>query len=184
MMKKSFWMTSGVMLLGCGLCLAQSEQPSLGELAKENKTAHKAGKTFTEADLTSTRTNATEAVTAAPAAASDERTGSTASNEKKDNAKETGPAGKDRPAVTELTKQAESYRQERDTWKSSAKRYEALLANETNDFRRQMYQDAIENDKKNIAFYQQKLDQAQSELVNAQKPVSSGSSGGAGVSQH
>jgi hypothetical protein len=85
--------------------------------------------------------------------------------------------------VAELKKQVESYQQERDAWKTSAKRYEALLANETNDFRRQMYQDALENDKKNIAFYQQKLDQTQSELVNAQKPVSSGSSGG-GASQH
>ncbi len=38
--------------------------------------------------------------------------------------------------MAELKKQAESYQQERDTWSSSAKRYEALLENETNDFRR------------------------------------------------
>lgn len=77
----------------------------------------------------------------------------------------------------ELKKQVESYQQERDVWKSSAKRYEDLLANETNDFRRQMYQEAAENDKKNVALYQEKADQAQSELVDLQKTARPGPSG-------
>ena len=176
-MKKILWMTCGITLMGCGMCLAQSEQPSLAELAKQNKAARKAVKTFTETDLPGTRANATETVTAASAAqaASSAATSSTAgSTEKKDNAKDAGATSKDRPAVAELKKQAESYQQERDTWSSSAKRYEALLENETNDFRRKMYQDAIENDKKNTAFYQNKLDQAQTELVNIQKTAPSG----------
>jgi hypothetical protein len=176
LMKKSFWMILGTMVLSGGMCLAQSEQPSLAELAKENKAARKAVKTFTEADLPSTRANATETVTAASAAqaASAATSSSAGSTEKKDSAKDAGATSKDRPAVAELKKQAESYQQERDTWKDSAKRYEALLENETNDFRRQMYQNAIENDKKNTAFYQNKLDQAQTELVNMQKTAPSG----------
>lgn len=181
-MKKSFWVTFGITLLACGSCLAQSEQPSLGELAKENKTAHKAGKTFTEADLPSTRANATENVTSIPAGqpASNATTRSTAAStdkEKKDQ-KEEGRASKDRPAVAELKKQIESYQQERDAWKTSAKRYENLLANETNDFRREMYEGALDNDRKNVTFYQEKLDQAQTELGNAQKTAPSGASGG------
>jgi hypothetical protein len=180
-MNKNFWMTLGITLLGCGMCLAQSQQPSLAELAKESKTAHKQGKTFTEADLPSTSAKVPETVTAAPAghAASNETTRSTdLATGKKDIAKEAGPA-KDRPAVAELKKQIESYQQERDVWKTSARRYEDLLSNETNDFRRQMYTDALENDKKNLMFYQEKLDQAETELVNAQKAAPSGASAGA-----
>ena len=172
-MKKSFGIIVGIMLLGAGTCLAQSEQPSLAELAKQNKAAHKGVKTFTEADLPAVRANATDTTPAAPAArvASGESSGGTgAIAEKKDNAKTTVSASKDSPAIAEIKKQINSYQQDRDVWRSSAKRYEDLLANETNDFRRQMYQDAIENDKKNIVFYQQKIDQAQSDLAKAERP--------------
>ncbi|MGZ4890177.1 MAG: hypothetical protein ACXWBH_13425 [Candidatus Angelobacter sp.] len=181
-MKKNIWVTFGIVLLGGGLCLAQSEQPSLGELAKQKKTARKAAKTFTEADLPGAKANTKETAIAAPAVqdASRETTGSTVvSAEKKENAKQTGPATKDAPAVAQLKKQIETYQQDRDTWQESAKRYEALLANETNDFRRQTYEDALENDKKNVAFYQEKLGQAQTELANQQKTAPSGSSAGA-----
>ena len=173
-MKKSF-LTLGVMLLGCGMCLGQSEEPSLAELARQNKTARKAAKTFTEADLPSVSASAAQAGPSTPSAhASAETTGSTVvSTEKKDKAKDTAPAAK----AVELKKQVESYQHERDVWKNSAKRYEDLLANETNDFRRQMYQEAAENDKKNAALYQEKADHAQSELVDLQKPARSGSSG-------
>jgi hypothetical protein len=173
-MKKSF-LTLVAMLLGCGMCLGQSEEPSLGELARQNKTTHKAAKTFTEADLPSVSASAAQTGPSTPSAhASAETTGSTVvSTEKKDHARETAPAAK----AVELKKQAESYQQERDVWKNSAKRYEDLLANETNDFRRQMYQEAAENDKKNAALYQEKADQAQSELVELQKTARSGSSG-------
>jgi hypothetical protein len=173
-MKKSF-LTLGVMLLGCGMCLGQSEEPSLAELARQNKTAHKAAKTFTEADLPSVSASAAQTGPSTSSAhASAETTGSTVvSTEKKDKAKETAPAAK----AEELKKEVESYQRERDVWKNSAKRYEGLLANETNDFRRQMYQEAAENDKKNATLYQEKADHAQSELVDLQKPARSGSSG-------
>jgi hypothetical protein len=173
-------MIAGITLLGGGMCLAQSEQPSLAELAKQNKTARKGGKAYTEADLPSTTAHASGTADAAPAGQNPSRqtTGPTVvSTEKKDSAKETGPVTRDGSAVAQLKKQIETYRQERDTWQNSAKRYEALLANETNDFRREAYQDAVENDKKNIALYQQKLSQAQTELVSTQKTAPSGSSG-------
>jgi hypothetical protein len=181
MMNKNIWLTLWIMLLGGGVCLAQSQQPSLAELAKRNKPVMKGGKTFTEADLPSTKANATEAVIAAPAVqtASPESVGPTVvSDEKKASVKETGPVTKNTPAVAQLEKEIETYQHDRDDWQNSAKRYEALLANETNDFRRQTYQDAIENDKKNVVFYQEKLVQAQTDLVSAQKTAPSGGSAG------
>jgi hypothetical protein len=174
-MKKNFLTTLGVLLLGCGICMGQSEGPSLAELARQNKTAHKAAKIFTEADLPRASASAAEsgpAVTAAHTA--NATTSSTVvSADKKDNGKETVPSTK----AAQLKKQVESSQQERDVWKNSAKRYEDLLANETNDFRRQMYQEAAENDKKNAALYQGKADQAQSELVDLQKTARSASPG-------
>lgn len=174
-MKNTFLMILAIMVFGCGICLSQSEEPSLADLARQNKTAHKAVKTFTEADLPSVSANAAESGPAtSPTHAANETTSSTVvSNDKKDNGKETLPSTK----AAQLKKQVESYQQERDVWKSSAKRYEDLLANETNDFRRQMYQEAAENDKKNAALYQEKADQAQTELVDLQKTARSASPG-------
>jgi hypothetical protein len=181
-MNKNPWVTFGIVLLGVGMCLAQSEQPSLAELAKRNKAERKAAKTFTEADLPGRKANTTETAVAGPASqnASRETTGSAdVSAGKKASTKETRPATKDAPAVADLKKKIESYQQDEDMWKQSAKRYEDLLANETNDFRRETYEGAMENDKKNAALYQEKLSQAQSDLVNAQKAAPSGSSAGA-----
>jgi hypothetical protein len=181
-MNKSIWVILGIVLLGGGTCLAQSEQPSLAELAKRNKVERKAAKTFTEADLPGTRANTTETAVAGPGSknASHETTGAAdVSDGKKASTKETRPATKDAPAVAELKKKIESYQQNEDMWKKSAQRYEDLLANEKNDFRRETYEGAMENDKKNAAFYQEKLSQAQTDLMNAEKPSPSGSSAGA-----
>ena len=174
MMTNNIWVTFGIVLLGSGLCLAQSDPPSLGELAKRNKTTSKAEKVFTDADLPSRKAEATEAVVPAAAQnASHEATAAAGSPDKKESAKQTGPATKDSPAVAELKKQIASYQQDEDMWKKSASRYESLLADETNDFRRETYQGALDNDRKNVAFYQEKIDQAQSALANAQKSGSS-----------
>ncbi len=67
-----------------------------------------------------------------------------------------------------------SYKQQQDAWKQSTKKYEDLLANETSDFRRQMYQDAMQGDKQNVQSMQDKIDQAQSDLEKAEKASSQG----------
>jgi len=170
----------GIIVLGAGMSLAQSEQPLLGDLAKKNKGVHKDVKTFTEADLPSSSAATVDNKVVAPAtqsAGSESTSASAASAEKKDGTKDAHETGSGSAKVAELKKQIDSYQQERDTWKKSVKRYEDLLANETVDFRRKTYEDAIENDKKNVVFYQQKLDQAQSDLTTAQKTASSSSSG-------
>ena len=60
----------------------------------------------------------------------------------------------------ELKKQQDSFKADRDAWNNSAKRYEDLLANEPDQFRRQMYQDALDNDRRNVSVYQKKIDES------------------------
>jgi hypothetical protein len=178
-MKKCLWMMVGILLLGSAIGFAQDESPSLGELAKKTKTTRKPEKFYTDADLPSRPADSGKTANVAPAAntAGDKTSGQpTASMQANGSTKKQGPASNDSHAVAELKKQIESYQQDEDMWKKSAKRYEDLLTNETNDFRRQTYEEALENDQKNAALYQQKVDQAQTALSNAQKTTSSNSS--------
>jgi len=71
-----------------------------------------------------------------------------------------------------LKQKLSSYKQEQDGWKQSAKKYEDLLANETSDFRRQMYQEALQGDKQNVQVFQNKIDQAQTDLAKAEQASS------------
>lgn len=64
----------------------------------------------------------------------------------------------------DLKKQLDSYKACRDAWDLSAKRYHDLLANEPDEFRRQMYQDALDNDRRNVSFYQQKIDESAAKM--------------------
>src|SRR6185312_532400 len=70
-------------------------------------------------------------------------------------------ASKDSPQVAELKQKLSSYKQEQDGWKKSVKKYEDLIANETSDFRRQMYEDALQGDRENVEIFQNKIDQTQ-----------------------
>jgi hypothetical protein len=65
-----------------------------------------------------------------------------------------------------------SYKAQQEGWKRSAEHYQELLASETNEFRRQMYQDALSNDQKNAAAFQQKKEQAEAELAKARESSS------------
>ena len=58
--------------------------------------------------------------------------------------------------------------------KRSAAAYEEKLAAETSEFRRTMYQDALDNDRRNVSFYRQKINEAESKLAEAEA-VKSGS---------
>lgn len=171
------------LLAAGGACAAQSDEPSLGELAKKHRQEEKSlavkAKVFTNEDVaTSTPTTQQQS---APAVSSSTAagTGSPASSTKDkpksaDKAADAGkgPASKDSPEVAELKQKLNSYKQERDGWKQSAKKYEDLLANETSDFRRQVYQEAMEGDKQNVQVYQNKIDQTQADLAKAEQASS------------
>jgi len=166
------------LLTAAGACLAQSDQPSLGDLARKYRGGKKAPRTFTNEDVATVRPsapsdNATSASTPAPSTAGATANTSAKTEVKADTKKdEPAAASKDTPEIAELKNKISSYRAEQDGWKRSAKRNEDLLAKETSDFRRQMYQDALEGDKNNIQLYQSKIEQAQADLAQAQKSQS------------
>jgi len=163
------------LLAAGGACVAQSDQPSLGEVAKQTRQEKKPVKVLTNDDVAtvtpetqSQPTKAESAPSSAPAASQS----AAKSQEKAKATEKTASAPKDPPAVAELKQKLTSYKQEQDGWKKSAQRYEDLLTNETSDFRRQMYQDALQGDKQNVQVFQDKIDQTQSDLEKAEKDSS------------
>jgi len=180
MSKSVYWVL--LFLLAAGVaCLGQSDQPSLGDLArKQQRDEKKPVKTFTNEDVATTHPDVPAANSAgssvpssssssAPAAASAK------ADAKKDSKKSepTAAASKDATEVADLKSKISSYQHEQDGWKHAAQHYQDLLANETDDFRRQMYQDALTGDQDNIQLYQDKIDQAQSDLAKAEKSAQS-----------
>lgn len=178
-MKHYVFSTLIFLLAAGGACMAQSDQPTLGDLAKKHRQEEKSlavkVKVFTNEDVaTSTPSTQAQSAPAASASSSAPSPAAIASAKSPDKAKDAGksPASKDSPEVAELKQKLGSYKQEQDGWKQSAKKYEDLLANETSDFRRQMYQEALQGDKQNVQVFQNKIDQAQSDLEKAEKASS------------
>jgi hypothetical protein len=169
MKKCSYTMLIFVLAAG-GACVAQSDQPSLGDLAKQTRQEKKPVKVLTNDDVATVRPE-TESQSAKVASSSAPASSEAAakSPEKAKATEKAASAPKDPPAVAELKQKLTSYKQEQDGWKKSAKKYEDLLATETSDFRRQMYQDALEGDKQNVQVFQDKIDQTQSDLEKAEK---------------
>jgi hypothetical protein len=184
-MKKYVYATLIFLLAAGGACVAQSDQPTLGELARKHRQEEKSlavkAKVLTNEDVATSRPSSQEQ--SAPAVSSSTATApSAAAAKSQDKASEKGKspaatssvASKDPPEVAELKQRLNSYKQQQDAWKQSTKKYEDLLANETSDFRRQMYQDAMQGDKQNVQSMQDKIDQAQSDLEKAEKASSQG----------
>jgi len=171
---KAFILTAtGFLILTGSACFAQTEQPSLAELAKSRHAAKKS-RVITNDDIaTASPHNESETMIAKAAPAGSDATGGTGSAakpaEKKESAQSNTSTSKDSPAVAELKKKLDSYKEEQEGWKRSAKRNEDLLANESDNFRRQMYQDALDGDKHNVALFQERIDQTQAALTKAQK---------------
>ena len=178
-MKKYVFAALIFLMAAGGACVAQSDEPSLGDLAKKHRQEEKnlavKTKVFTNEDV-ATSTPSAQAQSAPAVSAS---TPAPAASKSGDKASDTGKAAaassaatKDAPEVAELKQKLSTYKEQQNGWKESAKKYEGLLANETSDFRRQMYQDALQGDKQNIQVMQDKIDQTQSDLANAQKASS------------
>ena len=182
-MKKYVYATLIFLLAAGGACVAQSDQPTLGELARKHRQEEKnlavKAKVLTNEDV-ATSTPSAQAQSAPAVSASTPAPAATAAAKSTDKASDTGksPAAtssaktKDAPEVAELKQKLSSYKQQQEGWKQSAKRNEDLLANETSDFRRQMYQDALQGDRQNVQSMQDKIDQAQSDLAKAEKASS------------
>lgn len=172
MLKRSYTIAFFLLATG-GLCLAQSESPSLADLARKSRSGKKPGATLATVNLTednfvrrtpvepksSASVSAADAKAPAGEKQSDAAGGSAkpaSGNEKSTKADELKKA--EDLKKEELKKQLDSFKAARDGWSQSANRYENLLANEPDEFRRQMYQDALDNDRQNVSAYQKKID--------------------------
>ncbi len=159
-----------LLLLGMGgLCQAQSEQQSLGDVARHNRAHRKAALVVTEDNIASVSGTisvvGSETVqTGSPAAPASPKT---AVKSQAENVVANGNG-----QVADLKKKLDAHKQELEGWKQSAKHYEQLLATEANDFRRQTYETALANDRVNIEHSQQKVNEAQTALTNAQQAAS------------
>lgn len=178
-MKKLIYPMLTFLLAAGGACAAQQDQPSLGELAKQNRQEKKVVKVLTNDDVATVRPETqsqarnTDNAVSTPSAASNAAVKSPEKAKDAEKAAAPKDAQKDPPEVAELKQKLNSYTQQRDGWKKSVKKYEDLMANETSDFRRQMYEDALEGDKRNVEIYQEKVDQTQADLSKAEKSSSS-----------
>jgi len=171
-MSKTAWIAIAILSLAGGACLAQTETPSLAEAAKQKTTHKKAVLVLTDEDAPATLPSSDRSTPASPpsatvAKATDKAAGSTTKSD---------GAASDNTSVSEIKKKLDSLTTEDEAWKRAAKRNEALLANETSDFRRQMYQDALDNDRKNVAMYDKQIAEAQAELAKARQASASGQS--------
>jgi len=175
MLKKGYTIAFFLLAAG-GLCLAQSESPSLADLARKSRSGKKPAATLATVNLTEdnfvrrTPVEPKSSASASPADAkapagekqSDAADGSAkpaSGNEKSTKADALKKA--EDLKKEELKKQLDSFKASRDAWSQSANRYENLLANEPDEFRRQMYQDALNNDRQNVSVYQKKIDEAE-----------------------
>jgi hypothetical protein len=168
------------LLAAGGACVAQSDQPSLGDLAKQNRQGKKVVKVLTNDDVATVRPemqsqsrNTESAASAAPAPS---ESAAKSPDKAKDSIKDASAAKsapKESPKVTELKQKLGSYKEEQEGWKRTAKKYEDLLATETSDFRRQMYEEALQGDRQNVEIFQNKIDQTEADLSKAEKASSS-----------
>jgi hypothetical protein len=177
-MKKCSYATLIFLLAAGGACMAQSDQPTLGDLAKKHRQEEKdvaKVKVLTNDDVASATPSepalsapSTRTASDAPAASAVAK-----SSDKTKEADKSPAATKESPEVAQLKQKLNSYKEEQEGWKRTAKKYEDLLATETSDFRRQMYEDSLQGDKQNIEVFQRKIDQTQDELAKAEKAATS-----------
>ena len=180
MLKQGYTIAFFLLATG-GFCLAQSESPSLADLARKSRSGKKPAATLATVNLTDdnfvrrTPVEPKGSASASPADAkapagekqSDAAEGSAkpaSGNEKSTKAdalKKAEDLKKEDLKKEELKKQLDSFKASRDGWSQSANRYENLLANEPDEFRREMYQDALNNDRQNVSVYQKKIDEAE-----------------------
>ena len=167
-MKTIFCLTTLFLMTGSVACIAQSDALSLAEAARQNQPGKKAVKVFTDENTQRTAPSV-EDRKAVPAG--------TASDQKK-NTRSISPVARESAKVAELQKTLDSLKLNQSAWSNSAKDYENKLANETSDFRRQAYLEALENDRKNIGSYQGQIDDAQAALTRAREAAASSQSSG------
>lgn len=175
-----------LVLAGLGACAAQSDKPeTLADIARRLKTGKKASLVFSDENLPRNRSAAVSTATSdAPAqssaaSASDSAAGKerAATTKTDSNTSATDKKAGDKSS-SDLKSELEKARGQQQGWENSAKHYEDLLQNEKDDFRRQMYEDALNNDRSNATMYKRKAEGIESQL-NKQKESAGNAAGDA-----
>ena len=173
---KIFLTAAFFLALAGGACSAQSEPQSLADVARQNRQNKKAVAVLSDESIASHQ-GVVSVVGDESARVADSRPASP----QKSAVDKAKPAPSDgNSQVAELKKKLDSYKKEQQGWKDSVKEYEDLLANETDDFRRATYQEALDNDTKNTANLQQKIDQTSADLSKAQQEPQTAAAGAKG----
>jgi|SRR5947209_16158523 len=169
-MQKTIWTRTALAIALCAPVLAQSGGASLAEVAQKSREQQK--HVITNDDFPSA-----SAPDSGGTAARHEDAGAASAAASPENKKDAGNAAaakENKPEDTaELKKKIESYKQQRDVWKQSAEKYEQKLSSETDEFRREVYQRAMENDRHNAVLFQAKINEIESQLANQQPSSSS-----------
>src|SRR6476646_8573391 len=170
MLKQGYTIAFFLLATG-GFCLAQSESPSLADLARKSRSGKKPAATLATVNLTEDnfvrrtpvepKSTASASPADAKAPAGEKQSDAAVGSAKPASGNEKSTKADEWKKAEELKKQLDSYKATRDGWSQSANRYEKLLANEPDEFRRQMYQDALSNDRQNVRVYQKKIDEAE-----------------------
>jgi hypothetical protein len=161
------------LLASTALGVAQSEQPSLADVARQNKKGKKAAIVLNDDNL---RRSANTLASGPPSKSAKENVSAGAETKKDGTDQAAGTHGASGD-LADLERKASSYKAQQEGWNRSAQRYQGLLTNETNEFRRQMYQDALNNDQKNAATFAQKAQQAEVDLAKAREAASKAGAG-------
>ena len=174
-MHRTMWLFTVLVIALGATALAQSGQPSLADIARQTRQEQKPAVTITDDDFGSADIGSRAA--AHPADGAQPSSSAPAADKKKDDSN-AGPQAKKPADIAELKKKLASYKQERDVWKQSADQWEQKLAKETTQFRRDVYQEALENDRKNVVLYQARINKTEAQIADAEssKPNTAGPS--------
>jgi hypothetical protein len=179
---KAYWWTTSLFLLALsGYALAQSDAPSLADIARQSREGKKkAAMVLSDEDQRFSRSATADTTSAVPNTVIASPQSAAAETSSKSGAlKPAAPTdAKGASASGSAKHKLEFYKSELQSWKGIAKRDEELLEKETVPFRQQMYQDALDGDRQTMSFFQQKADEVQKELAKPQpKPDSSADTG-------
>lgn len=153
----------------------QAQSPSLGEIARQNKTEKKAKIVIGDDDVVHSSDTGepsasgadAQADATADAAADPAKTTAAAKTDGKDATKK--PVDKDKPEVAELKKKIEKLKADQALYQSDVDNLKEKLAQTDDDFRRNVITESIENNQTNVDILKKQREEAEAQLQSIQK---------------
>jgi len=191
---KSFWMAvisiTGLMALSS--MAAPAQEPSLADVARMNRAARQSKKATAVVIDNTAMIPAGSAAKPVPADAGTQPSSrnlppplalSGQAGQKSVPGNTTSTARPEEECAR-LKKELDDLKVHEQGWKRSAAAYEEKLAAETSEFRRAMYRDALDNDRRNVSFYRQKIGNAESKLAEAEAAAAKSGAPAVGAVPH